>query len=213
LDEARKRAEAQETSNSKKICEETHAGVEQKADAKPEIAADEAMKLANQLRGLGYGDEAIAAMKPKEAHNIVVARRQARPGVRDWDEIEVPPGANALERLTYVPGAVGDIAGFVVGAAIRPNRMMALAVGLGVVGTLIGRKIVGPKNNATHLYIVMLAPTGYGKDDPMTLGTAVMEAVDARHLLGPQEYASVPGLPEIADGATATIVFRGRAGG
>jgi hypothetical protein len=41
----------------------------------------------------------------------------------------VPTGANGLERLTWVPGVVGNIAEFVVGAAIRPNRMMALAVG------------------------------------------------------------------------------------
>ena len=56
---------------------------------------------------------------------------------------------------TNVPGGVGDVAGFVVGAAIRPNGMLALTIGLGVVGMLIGSKITGPKNNATHLCIVM----------------------------------------------------------
>jgi hypothetical protein len=166
-------------------------------------------QLRDRLRERGYGYEAIEKMTMAQAQKILLAeeqrererqqrqqrqkQRDANSAVRGWDEIEVPPTANALERLTYVPGAVGDIARFVVGAAIRPNRMMALAVGLGVVGTLIGRKIIGPKNNATHLYIVMLAPTGYGKDDPMTLGTAVMEAVGAGALLGPQEYASAPG--------------------
>jgi hypothetical protein len=56
---------------------------------------------------------------------------------------------------TNVPSAVGDVAGFVVGAAIRPNGMLALTIGLGVVGMLIGSKIIGPRNNATHLCIVM----------------------------------------------------------
>jgi hypothetical protein len=50
-----------------------------------------------------------------------------------------------------------------------------------------------PTGNATHIFFVMLAPTGYGKDDPLQMGMALMDAAGARELLGPGEFASAPG--------------------
>jgi hypothetical protein len=113
--------------------------------------------------------------------------------VSNWESLSIPAGANKLERLTYVPGVVGEMVDWMVHTAKRPNRMMALSTALCVVGTLIGRHVRGPTGSGTHLYIVILAPSGYGKDHPLWCGKTTMKAVNASHLIGPDEFASSPG--------------------
>jgi hypothetical protein len=115
------------------------------------------------------------------------------PQVRGWAEVAPPSGANELEALTYVPGLVGDIVDWIAAGARRPNRMMALGAAVTVIGTLIGRSVQGPTGSATHLYIIILAPTGSGKDDPLRFGKALVKAVGAGSLIGPDEFASAPG--------------------
>jgi hypothetical protein len=107
--------------------------------------------------------------------------------------VEVPEGANEIDRLTYVPGVVGEITNWIHAGARRQNRMMAFAVGLGVPGTLIGRRVEGPTQNATHLYLMIVANSGVGKDDPIKLGEDLMRTVGAAALLGPQTFGSAPG--------------------
>ena len=79
------------------------------------------------------------------------------------------------------------------GIARRDNRVMALGVATVVVGTLIGRYVRGPTESATHLYLVILAPSGYGKDWPYQAGEKVMDVLGKADLVGPGEWASAPG--------------------
>ena len=111
-----------------------------------------------------------------------------------WAEVVMPKVVSEIEALTYVPGLVGQIVDWIVAGARRPNRVMALGVALGVVGTLIGRRVEGPTGNATHLYIFILAPTGWGKDYPLWCGNKLMIAVGATSLLGPSEFVSGRGI-------------------
>jgi hypothetical protein len=116
-----------------------------------------------------------------------------QPGVpvRSWSDVTAK-GID-LEALTYVPGLVGDITEWIIAGARRPNRIMALGVATVAVGTLIGRYVMGPTESATHLFLIILAPTGYGKDHPLQCGVKLMEALRRQDLLGPQEWASAPG--------------------
>ena len=125
------------------------------------------------------------------------APRDARQGLvrlRTWDDIVVPKGATKIEALTYVPGVVGAIVDWIVAGAPRPSRVMALGVALGVVGTLIGRRVEGPRGCATHLQIFILAPTGYGKDYPLWCGNKLMIVAGHQGLIGPGEFVSGRGL-------------------
>jgi hypothetical protein len=131
----------------------------------------------------------------------------ATPTVRGWAEVAVPEGANPLEALTYVPGVVGDITEWIVRGAIRPNRMLALGVAVTVVGTLIGRWVQGPTGSGTHLLIVIIGPSGFGKDDPLKLGKALMTAVGAKKLIGPDEFASAPGFTNLLKRSPLLICF------
>src|SRR5262249_24211282 len=75
--------------------------------------------------------------------------------------------------------------------------MMALGAATVVVGTLIGRYVIGPTGSATHLYIIMLAPSGYGKDWPLQAGEKFLKAVKKPMLIGPDSWSSEVGLQEV----------------
>jgi len=93
----------------------------------------------------------------------------------------------------HVPGTVGAIMDWTLAYSIRPNPMLALGVAITVVGTVIGRRVQGPQDAATHLFMIMLAPTGFGKDDPLNCGRRLLTAFD-EELLGPDEFVSSQGL-------------------
>ena len=55
------------------------------------------------------------------------------------------PASDELEPYTRdVPGVVGEIIEWIVATARRPNRVLALAAAIPLVGTLIGRRVAGP---------------------------------------------------------------------
>src|SRR5262249_45066176 len=106
-------------------------------------AKRERLTLLSQRAQAPINRRPLATPAPKPP----VPQPAAKPGevpLRDWSEVAVPKVANERERLTYVPGLVGDITEWIVRGARRPNRMMALGVASVVVGTLIGRRIEGP---------------------------------------------------------------------
>jgi hypothetical protein len=105
------------------------------------------------------------------------------------------PGLD-LEPLTYVPGLVGNIVDWIVGGARRRNRVLALAAAITVVGTLIGRRAMGPTGNATHLYPMIIAPVSGGKEWPCNAIQILIEAAGAGALLHPGEIASQGGLDD-----------------
>jgi len=154
---------------------------------------DRGPKAGPQSPAFFWAPPGAETAKAKPAEEVVPVYRAVGPAVR-WDEVRVPEGITELERLTYVPGAVGDVIEWIVGGAPYPNRMMALATAVAAVGTKVGRRIMGPTGSATHLYMINLAPTGYGKDHPLGCGSKLFMAAGLGGLLGPQEFASSPGL-------------------
>jgi hypothetical protein len=108
----------------------------------------------------------------------------------DFDEL---PGEtkDAFSHLTNVPGIVGDLIDWIAGTARRPNRTLAMAAAIPVVGTLIGRRVATPTRSGTHIYCAALAPTGAGKQHPINCLIRAMHAAKASHHLGPSEFISM----------------------
>jgi hypothetical protein len=155
------------------------------------------------------GDGELAKMV-REARKAKAAPAvpEVAPGIREWAEVVVPSGANDLETLTHLPGVVGDCIEWIVGGARRPHRMMALGSAIGVVGTLVGRLIEGPTQSATHLFLMNLAPSAGGKGWPSKAGKLLLRGVCPRHaLLGPEEWASAPGLWEFVHAHPLCICY------
>ena len=105
------------------------------------------------------------------------------------------PAGDELEPYTRgVPGVLGEMIEWIVDTARRPNRVLALAGAIPLVGTLIGRRVAGPTLSATHLYAVAVAPTGAGKQHPIDCANALMIAARAQEHIGPGTFMSASAL-------------------
>lgn len=98
------------------------------------------------------------------------------------------------DHLTRVPGLVGQITDWIEATSRKPQRVLAMAAAIGIVGTVAGRKFAGPTDSATHLYILGIAKTGAGKNAPKKAGAALLTAAGLRSLLGPGGFMSSSGL-------------------
>jgi len=97
------------------------------------------------------------------------------------------------DRLLQVPGVVSEIADWVLSCSRRPQPLLALAVGLCVVGTCIGRKVAGPTHSGTHLYMTFVSPTGSGKQLAVDAIAEIFSACGPpiKACCGPPEFSSI----------------------
>jgi hypothetical protein len=106
------------------------------------------------------------------------------PPVYQQQEGEIPAD------LLNVPGLVGKLADFITDSAIQPIRLHSLGAALCIVGTAAGRKYAGPTRSGTHLYVLALAPTGAGKNHPLTACTDILTAANMPRERGPSQFMS-----------------------
>jgi len=106
-------------------------------------------------------------------------------------EPEAPAPADEFDPYTRdVPGVVGEVIEWILATARRPNRVLALAAAIPLVGTLIGRRVAGPTMSATHLYTIAVAPTGAGKQHPINCISELLIAAGASNHIGPNRFMS-----------------------
>ena len=95
-----------------------------------------------------------AALQVEQHYNLLK-------GVPADESSELP------DHLTRVPGLLGEITDWICASAKRPQRGLSLGAAVTLVGTAAGRKVAGPTDSGTHLYVLGIAPTGAGKDHPL----------------------------------------------
>src|SRR6516165_4748610 len=154
--------------------------------------------------GLGeeYGPEAAAKarelFKEEKARLVAndVERIKARPKspsikvVRDEEQEEEP---RRMWKSKIAPGLVGEVADFTVSSAMYPSVGFAVGGSILLIGTLIGRRIAGPSGplgTGTHLYLVLVGPTGSGKEHIRTVVKLLLTTVNAAELIGPGRFKS-----------------------
>ncbi|MGE0602214.1 MAG: bifunctional DNA primase/polymerase [Xanthobacteraceae bacterium] len=111
--------------------------------------------------------------------------------VPESDVYDQPDTKDPFAHLTNVPGVLGDLIDWITATDRRPNRTLSMAAAIPVIGTLIGRRVVGPTRAATHLYCLGLAKTGVGKQHKLSCAIRAMTAAKAQHHLGPSEFVSM----------------------
>ena len=83
---------------------------------------------------------------------------------------ELPPptfsGSGLPPHLCEVPGLVGQIVTWLNRTARNPSPTLNLGAALSYVGALAGRRYEGPTGLRSNVYIVGLAPSGFGKEHP-----------------------------------------------
>lgn len=103
-------------------------------------------------------------------------------------------GAPGVRSVPLPDGLVGEIAEFTLANVMYPVPEFAIMLGLGVVGTLIGRRVAGPTDAGTHLLQGGVAETTAGKQDYRRVGKALMISVGAGNLIGPGRFKSGAGI-------------------
>lgn len=77
------------------------------------------------------------------------------------------PGAVGLpSHLCSVPGLVGEIVDWLNRSARNPSPTLNLGAALTYMGALAGRRYEGPTGLRSNVYLVGLAPSGFGKEHP-----------------------------------------------
>lgn len=108
------------------------------------------------------------------------------------------------------PGLVGDIADFVLAAAPRPVPEMALVAALSLMAGICGRAY-NISGMGLNIYLLLLAPTGTGKEQIASgidrLMAEVGKAVPAcREFIGPAEIASAEALLKYMNSTSRSFV-------
>lgn len=119
-------------------------------------------------------------------------------------------------RVALPPGLIGEMAGYIHSSAIRPVWEVALAAAIGYGAGIIGRHW---NISATGLnqYLVLLAPTGTGKEGAMggidALQAAVRQQVPAiDDFVGPGTFASGQALTRVLDKTPCFVSVLGEVG-
>lgn len=126
----------------------------------------------------------------------------------------LPLGAATVN--TFPPGLLGEVAQFLLDAAPRPVPDIALAGAIGLFAGVLGRGF-NVSGVGLNQYILMLAPTGTGKDAISSGISKLMTAVTAStpaaiDFRGPGELVSSAGLIKWLDKKPAVVSILGEVG-
>jgi hypothetical protein len=124
-----------------------------------------------------------------------------------------PAAEDALAPFTNPPGLVGDIIDWITATSRRPNRVLALGAAITVVGTLVGRRVAGPTNSATHLYAVSIARSGAGKQHVLDAAMRLMCAAKADAHIGPSRFHSGSAIFQRLKSAPVMLCMQDEIGG
>ena len=124
----------------------------------------------------------------------MVTIREALEANLTWDEVE---GKHEGPAVPFVPGLVGSLTDWTVRTARTPNPGLSLSTGIATVMKFADRHVAGPTDSGTHLYLLMLATTGVGKQHAQEAIKAFLTVAGLSELIGPGDLASVQALQRL----------------
>ena len=143
-------------------------------------------------RGLAAGEREPRGPDDSPGPTVEILLGQDETFDAETGEICGPKPGELPDHLTQIPGLVGDITDWICDTALYPQRGLALGAALTIVGTAAGRHMAGPHRCGTHLYVVGLAPSGAGKNHPLSQIATILAAADMRAHIGPSQFISMP---------------------
>ena len=94
------------------------------------------------------------------------------------------------ERFFQIPGLIGDMVAFHREHAPRPRPELSLAASIALAGVACGRKIKTQSGIRPNAYVLGLAPSGSGKDQPRLDNASALAAANMSAYLGPESPSS-----------------------
>ncbi|WP_458789201.1 YfjI family protein [Adonisia turfae] len=115
------------------------------------------------------------------------------------------PGPLPPEMLR-LPGFVGEVMDHCLRTAPYPNQTLAFCGALALQAVLAGRKVRDPGDNRTNLYLLGLAHSSAGKDQPRKVNSRVLQEVGLAGAIG-ERLASGEGIQDSLF-ATPAMLFQ-----
>src|SRR5262249_47501904 len=138
--------------------------------------------------------EPMAAGDGRLRHCAALYRIEGGRTTRIADAVAEQPALAPSPTFGLAPGIVGGVAEHIFASANQPSEAFAVATGLGVTATLIGRRLAGPTRNAVHLYQAIIGPSGSGKENIRATSKRQLTTVGAAGHIGPGRWKSGAGL-------------------
>ena len=104
--------------------------------------------------------------------------------LEDKGVVEMP------DLLLSPTGILGEIVDYIDQTAIRPQRCMAVASAITMLGTILGRKYATESGLRTNIYMIAIGATGCGKNHARTAIKKILNVCDLSDRLGGEELAS-----------------------
>ena len=93
-------------------------------------------------------------------------------------------------QILHPGGILEEIMDYVEISTVASFPIFSLAAAICLVGTLLGHKIQGETGLPTHFYIICLAPSGTGKNAPLSAIPRLLRHCNCSEYLGPNTLAS-----------------------
>ena len=108
------------------------------------------------------------------------------------------------ETLCDMPGFVGELAAYIRSVSPYPSQPLSFAFALACLSLLTGRKVRTESNLRTNLYIIALAASGSGKNEPRMVIQDLLAAIGMTNAFG-KNFASGPALEDALIGPRAML--------
>jgi hypothetical protein len=141
---------------------------------------------ARALRAEGYGGDDPAV----DLTGIVGVADAAPPA-----EPSVPDPGPMPDDLLEVPGFIRQVTDYTLSVSPYPQPVLAFAAALTLQAFLAGRKVRDAADNRTNLYVLALANSGAGKNEPRKVNQRICVEVGLQDCLG-DAFASGEGIED-----------------
>lgn len=112
--------------------------------------------------------EFIPKQRPVEEPEVeILEEAEIIPFTKKTDVSSMPPWREDID-IRKCPGLVGKIAEYLQARSQKPQPLISIGAAMAFVGALSGRQLCGPTDLNTHVFICGIAPSGAGKDAPMS---------------------------------------------
>lgn len=93
----------------------------------------------------------------------------------DGDQAKLSGAYSLPEHLTHVPGIIDDLIEVTMARSHQPNRTIALAGAIAILGHLMGRRYKAEDGTRPNLYLIVLASSGVGKNEPRIVNIELLD--------------------------------------
>lgn len=147
---------------------------------------------ARELAEQGYGEEQPGEDPDVDLSGIMAAMTAGD----DQQRAAAPQDPGPLpDELLEVPGFIGQVMAYTLAAAPYPNRVLAFSGALCLQSYFAARRVRDSSNLRSNIYVIALANSGVGKDDPRQTNSDIAYRAGALQGVG-DAFASGEGIED-----------------